>query len=233
MNKPACGYKNRILSSLPKAEIDRLAPHLSLVNLPQHQTLLDGTAPHGYFLEDGIASVVVTVESGDTVEVGIIGIDGVVGVPILLGVQGGPSRTFIQIEGSGYRIEAAALKEQFERAGELRNRLQVYMQGFFVQTAQTAVCNRLHGIEERLSRWLLSCHDRMASDELRLTHEFLGQMLGSPRTTVTLAAGLLQRAGLIDYTRGVVTIRNRAHLENAACECYKTVRDVYRGFSLL
>ena len=226
-------YRNRVLAALPKAEIDRLKPHLSPVSLEQEKTLLDGEAPHAYFLEQGIASVVVTVKNGNTVEVGIIGIDGVVGLPILLDGVGAPGRTFVQIAGSGFRINGDILKEEFERPGELRRHLQRYMQGFMVQSAQTAVCNRLHNIEERLARWLLSCRDRTDSDQLHLTHDFLGQMLGAPRTTVTLAAGLLHRAGLIDYTRGVVTVTNREQLEETACECYRIVRDEFQRLSLL
>jgi CRP-like cAMP-binding protein len=234
MNPPVQRYKNRVLAALPKAEISRLAPHLSRkTTFKQQQTLLDGKAKYAYFLEQGIASVVATVKDGTTVEIGVIGIDGVVGIPILLGTGTAPGRTFIQIEGSGYRIEAQVLKDEFERAGELRQYLQKYIQAFLVQTAQTAVCNRLHNIEERLSRWLLTCRDRTESDRLMLTHDFLGQMLGAPRTTVTLAAGLLHRASLIDYTRGVVTIQNRNGLENTACECYHTVRDEFRRLGLL
>jgi len=233
MNPPKQTYKNRILAALPKAEINRLAPHLSPVTLKQQASLLDGKATHGYFLEQGIASVVVAVGNGDTVEVGIIGIDGIVGFPILLGTEGSPGRTFMQIEGSGFRIKAETLKREFEHPGKLRQSLQRYMQAFFVQTAQTAACNRLHGIEERLARWLSACRDRMESDQLLLTHEFLGQMLGAPRTTVTLAAGLLHRAGLIDYKRGVVTVRNRKALEGTACECYRIVRDEFQRLALL
>ena len=233
MNPRVQTYKNRVLAALPKAEISRLTPHLSKVTLKQEQTLLDGKSKYAYFLENGIASVVATVENGTTVEVGIVGVDGVVGIPILLGTGTAPGRTFVQIEGSGFRIEAQHLKNEFERSGQLRRHLQKYVQAFLVQTAQTAVCNRLHNIEERLSRWLLSCHDRMESDRLLLTHDFLGQMLGAPRTTVTLAAGLLHRASLIDYTRGVVTIQDRNGLENTACECYHTVRDEFRRLGLL
>jgi CRP-like cAMP-binding protein len=230
---PAPHYKNRVLAALPRAESKRLAPHLSAVTLKQGQTLLDGKANHAYFLEQGMASVVVTVANGDTVEVGVVGIDGVVGVPILLGTGSSPGRTFIQIAGSGFRINAKVLKEEFERPGELRRHLQRYLQAYFVQTAQTAACNRLHRIEERLARWLLTCHDRMDSDLLRLTHDFLGQMLGAPRTTVTLAARLLHQAGLIDYSRGLVTILDRAELEKTACECYPIVRDEFRRLGLL
>ena len=227
------GYRNRVLAALPSSEIKRLEPHFSDVKLQQEETLLDGTAPYAYFVESGIASVVVSVENGNTVEVGIIGIDGVVGLPILLGAEGSPGRTFMQIGGSGFRMGAAVLKEEFERPGELRRHLQRYMQGFYVQSAQTAACNRLHNIEERLARWLLACRDRMEGDNLHLTQDFLGQMLGAPRTTVTLAAGLLQRAGLIDHARGVVTVRDREGLEKTACECYRTVRDEFRRLSLL
>jgi CRP-like cAMP-binding protein len=234
MNPPRQpAYRNRVLAALPRAEINRLKPHLSAVALEQEETLLDGKANYAYFLEQGIASVVVTVEDGNTVEVGIIGIDGVVGLPILLGAGTAPGRTFVQIAGSAFRIQADTLKEEFERSGELRRHLHKYMQGFMVQSAQTAACNRLHNIEERLARWLLSCRDRTESDQLHLTHDFLGQMLGAPRTTVTLAAGLLHRAGLIDYSRGVVTIKNRAKLEETACECYHIVRDEFRRLSLL
>jgi CRP-like cAMP-binding protein len=233
MYLPKEAYRNRVLAALPKGEIARLQPHLSLVTLKQEHTLLDGTAPYAYFLETGIASVVVTTEAGSTVEVGIIGMDGVVGIPILLGAGTAPGRTFIQIAGSGYRIKAGVLKEEFERSGELRRHIYRYMQGFLVQAAQTAACNRLHNIEERLARWMLACRDRMDTDQLRLTQDFLGQMLGSPRTTVTLAAGLLHRAGMIDYTRGVVTIRDREKLEATACECYAIVRDEFKRLSLL
>ena len=229
---PLKRYKNRILSALPKTEIQSLERHLTPVTLKQNTALLDGNTAHGYFLEDGIASVVVTLQSGATVEVGIVGVDGVVGVPILLGVEGTPGRTFIQIEGSGFRINAQDLKTEFERLDGLRQHLQRYVQGFIVQNAQTAAC-KLHNIEERLARWLLSCRDRMETDELRLTHDFLGEMLGSPRTTVTLAAGLLHKAGMIDYSRGIVTIADRAALEDAACECYRVVRDEFRRLSLL
>lgn len=203
------------------------------MTLKQEQTLSDGGAKYGYFLEQGLASVVATIENGTTVEIGIIGVDGVVGIPVLLGADFAPGRTFIQIEGAGFRIPATILKEEFERTGNLRTHLQKYIQAFLVQTAQTAVCNRLHNIEERLSRWLLTCRDRMESDELKLTHDFLGQMLGAPRTTVTLAAGLLHRAQFIDYSRGIVTIQNRKGLEETTCECYRTVRHEFERLGLL
>jgi CRP-like cAMP-binding protein len=144
-----------------------------------------------------------------------------------------PGETFIQVAGSGFRIDAHRLKDEFERSGELRSLLQKYMLAHLVQSAQGAACNRLHTISERLARWILTCHDRIQSDHMPLTHEFLGQMLGAPRTTVTLAAGMLHEAGLIDYARGHVTIKNRSELECVACECYGTVRNEFRRLGLL
>lgn len=226
-------YRNRVLAALPKAEIGRLAPHLSPVTL-KLGAQLDGPArSYAYFLEDGLASVVVTLENGTTVEVGIIGIDGLIGLPVLLGADGMPGRTFIQIAASGYRIKAQRLKEEFERPGELRRHLEKYLLASLVQSAQNTACNRLHCIAERLAKWLLNCHDRVQSDEIPFTHEFLAQMLGAPRSTVTLAAGMLRQAGLIDYTRGRVIIKNRSGLEEAACECYRVVREEFQRLDLL
>ena len=233
MGLPKQPYRNRVLAALPKPEIERLKPHLSPVTLKLRTQLLDGRADYAYFLEDGLASVVLPMQDGGTVEVGVIGKDGVVGLPILLGGDGMPGKTFIQVEGSGFRINAERLKEEFERSGELRRHLQKYLLANLVQSAQNAACNRLHTIGERLSRWLLTCHDRVESDRMPLTHEFLAQMLGAPRTTVTLAAGMLHQAGLIDYSRGHVTIKNRSGLEEAACECYGIVRKEFQRLGLL
>jgi len=232
-SRPPSVFKNRVLAALPKAEIERFARHLSPVKLKLREQLLDGHAKYAYFPEEGLASVVLTLEDGSTVEVGVIGVDGVVGLPILLGAETMPGQTFIQVEGSGYRIEASKLKETFERPGHLRKHLQKYVLANLVQSAQNAACNRLHNISERLARWLLTCHDRIQTDRMPLTHEFLGQMLGAPRTTVTLAAGILHEAGLIDYSRGHITINNRAGLEHVACECYGVVRDEFRRLGLL
>jgi CRP-like cAMP-binding protein len=230
---PKKQYKNRVLAALPKAEIDRLLPHLSPVKLKLRTQLLDGHAEHAFFLEEGLASVVLTLQNGATVEVGVVGIDGVVGLPILLGAENMPGSTFIQVEASGFRIPARQLKKEFERPGRLRDHLQKYVLANLVQSAQYAACNLLHMISERLARWILTCHDRIQSDRMPLTHEFLGQMLGTPRTTVTLAAGMLHEAGMIDYSRGHVTIKNRKKLEDAACECYGIVSKEFQRLGLL
>jgi CRP-like cAMP-binding protein len=221
------------LSALPPAELARIAPALEAMPLKVRTMLQDGHAGFGYFMEEGLASVVVTEKSGDAVEVGVIGIDGVVGLPILLGVDSSPGQTYIQVEGSGYRIKAEALKEAFDRPGAMQKYLHKYIQGFMIQSAYNSFCNRHHEIAQRLARWLLTCHDRIQKDRMPLTHEFLGIMIGAPRATVTLAAGQLHNAGFIDYTRGHVTITNRAELEQAACECYRVVRNEFRRLALL
>lgn len=219
-------YKNGILRALPKAEIARLAPHLTFLDLAVNHTLQEPNEEitHAYFLESGLASVVVEMETGSTVETGITGKEGLVGFCLLLGTNSMPTRTFMQIPGTGYKIKARHLKEEFENSGTLRKQTNVYIQAHLMQTGQTAACNRLHDIAERLARWLLMCHDRMDSDNFYITHEFLGHMLGTPRSTVTLAAGILQKAGLVDYSRGKLNVCDRQGLEKVACECYAMVR---------
>lgn len=224
--EPRNGYKNRILASLPKAEISRLVPFLSEVELPSGKTLMESNQEitSAYFLETGLASVVVAMANGNMVETGITGNDGLIGFPVLLGTRSTPMRTFMQIPGSGFKIKVQHLVEEFERSGTLYKKINRYVQAILVQTGQTAACNRLHDIAERLARWLLMCHDRMETNTFTITHEFLGHMLGTPRSTVTLAAGILHEAGLVEYSRGKVLVKDRKGLEKAACECYQTIR---------
>ena len=234
MPRPAQQYKNRVLAVLPESEIARLRPHLLPVNLKVRTRLLNGKPPtYAYFLEEGLASVVLDMENGSTVEVGIVGRDGIVGLPYLLGGDRMPGQTFIQVKGSGFRIDAKHLKKEFERPGELRRHLQRYLLGNLVQTAQNAACNRKHNVAQRMARWLLACHDRLQSDQMALQQVFLAQMLGTPRTTVTLAAGILRKAGLIKYSRGVLVITNRPKLEKTACECHRVVRNEFLRLGLL
>lgn len=234
LRPPNPSYKNQILASLPGHEMARLAPHLSPIILEHNHPLLDDgqMVTSAYFLEDGVASIVMTTEDGKTVEAGIVGRCGMVGIPVLLGTQSMPGRTFIQIPGSGFRISAEIVSCEFERLGAFRRRLLRYLQAQLVQTSQTAACNRVHDIEQRLARWLLLCRDRMDSDDLCLTQEFVGQMLGAPRTTVTLVVGLLQRAGLIDSSRGHILILNRKGLEDVSCECYRVISAEYARLTM-
>ena len=228
-------YKNRVLASLPAAESERLRPHLSPVTLKRNRTLHDPgqVVETVYFLEEGICSVVVAMKNGSTVEVGITGRDGFVGLPAVLDTCHSPNRSFIQIAGHGYSVKAKVLHELSKASSELRLLLQRAVQGLLVQTAQTAACNRVHELEERLARWLLMCQDRVQTDDIAITQEFLAMILGTRRTTVTVAAGMLHKAGLIEYSRGHVKIQNRERLEHAACECYQIIYDEYARLGLL
>lgn len=229
-------YRNSILASLPEDELNRLRPHLQAIAFKRNQTLHDPgeNIENIYFLEEGICSVVSTMEDGNAIEVGIIGRDGFVGLPAVLGTRHSLNRNIIQLPGMGYSIKAKALGELCaEGSEELRHFLLRAIQGLLTQTAQTAACNRVHRIEERLSRWLLMCHDRVQSDSVPITHEFLAIMLGTRRSTVTLAIGMLQKAGFVEPSRGSVKITNRIGLEGAACECYSIVHQEFVRLGLL
>jgi CRP-like cAMP-binding protein len=211
---------------LPRSELNAIRVHLSSVNLPVKMMLqeADRASDYAYFPETGIASMVSRLKNGTTVEVGLIGKEGIVGLPAAMGTQSVPFECYIQVPGFGYRIKSKRLRELFEGCKILRKNLIFASQAQLVQMGQIAACNRVHEIQERLARWLLSCHDRVPSDEVIITHEFLGTMLGAPRSTVSLAAGTLQQAGLIQYSRGHVLIKDRRALENMACECYSIIR---------
>src|SRR5216117_1860494 len=218
--------KNVILLSLPDDEFSLLRPHLEFVELPHHTIMHEPgeKIEHGYFLNEGMTSLVVLVSDGRSVEVGIVGREGVVGTPLAVGLHRGPYRAIMQIPGTGVRVKAEVLQDILLAAPTLQMALSRYalMQG--LQVAQIAACNRLHEIEQRLARWLLMCQDRVESDILLVTHDFLAQMLGTGRPSVSLAAGTLQRSGMIENLRGRVRIVNRTDLENAACECYRALK---------
>lgn len=232
---PSTKFCNLILASLSPDELRPLQRHLSLVQLAQGAPLIEAGKKIEYacFIETGLASIVTTMRNGVSVEAGIVGFEGVAGLPVLLGNDSMPNRTFIQIPGYGFRVKAALLSRELEKPGKLRQKLQSYVQAHLTQVSQTAACNRLHEVAERLARWLLMCQDRSASVTLEITHQSLGDMLGTPRPTVTLAAGILQRAGLMEYSRGRVKILNRKGLEKAACECYATIQREYKRLKVL
>ncbi len=228
-------YNNRILASLAATDLDRLIPHLLPVNLPMNQPLHSPSQTSGnvYFLETGVCSIVAAMEDGTTVEVGVIGRDGFVGMAAALGTSHLPNRCFMQIPGHGFYVKSQILTQQMQESRPLHLCLLRSVQGLLVQTAQTAACNRVHELHERLARWLLMCFDRVQLDEVPITQEFLAMMLGTRRSTVTVAAGILQKAGLIGFARGHVTIKNHAGLIEAACECYQVVHDEYVRLNLL
>lgn len=219
--------ENRLLAALPAEDYQRLVPHLELVSLPLEKVIYEPGEPikHVYFPHQAIVSLVSTMEDGSTVEVGLVGNDGMVGTPVFLGGNTTTNRAFVQLAGSGMRMEAIRLKAEFNRAGSLQSLLLRYTQALLTQVSQLAACNRAHTVEERLARWLLTVSDRVQSDQFPLTQEFISQMLGVRRSGVTVAAGTLSQAGMIRYTRGKITVLNREDLEATSCECYGTIKN--------
>jgi CRP-like cAMP-binding protein len=217
---------NRLLSLLSDDDYERLRPLLSLVELEYKKDLYQASHPieHVYFPIDGVASMVITTSDGSSVEVGTIGNEGVVGLPICLGDREAPSSVYVQVPGKGLRIDADLFRGELERRPALNLVMLRYVHAFFNQVAQSAACAHLHRVEQRCCRWLLMTRDRMPSDDFLLTHEFLGMMLGVRRTTVTDVMGALQKAGLIQYRRGHVTILDLDALQQRTCECYEISR---------
>lgn len=219
---------NRLLLSIPDPEYRAIRPYLEFVALPDHYVLHDPNErmKFAYFLNRGLASIVVTTSSGKNVEAGLVGREGVVGVALAVGLDRGPLQVVIQIDGNGFRIAARELQTALESTPGLQLKLSRYavLQG--MQIAQTAACNRLHDLPQRLARWLLMAQDRLDSGTLPITHDFLATMLGTDRPSVTLAAGRLQRMNAIAYSRGKVEILNRHKLEAASCSCYSSIQSL-------
>lgn len=216
---------NRILEALPTEDRDRLIRSMVLVALPIKTVLFEpGEAIRAvHFPIDGVISLVTPLDDGAIVEVATVGNEGMVGVPLFSGGSLAV-RAISQVPGSSLRMDGAAFLAEVDRAGALNELVHQYLSALFGQISQAAACNRLHTNEERLSRWLLMSHDRVGVDDFAITHEFLGQMLGSRRATVTLSAGILQAAGLIRYHRGHVSILDREGLESVSCECYGSIK---------
>jgi len=216
---------NKILASLPAASRDWLET-LEPVSLLAGTVLYepDEKIEHVYFLTNALVSIVSMNSEGSTVEVGLIGSEGMVGVPAILGGVT-PYRAIVQMGGAALRIRGQSLNEEFQRNPFLRNLLLKYTNAFLIQIAQSSICNCYHSLQERLCRWLLVARDAVRSNELVLTHDLIARLLGTRRASVTVAAGLLQRAGLIRLTRGRITIVDAAGLEAASCECYSILRD--------
>jgi CRP-like cAMP-binding protein len=221
---------NRILLTIPDTEYHLIRPHLEYLRLPQQRSL---HVPHekirfAHFLNQGLISLVVELKDGRTVEAGIVGNEGVSGLAAAVGLTRAPLREIVQIAGEGFRVRVVELRKTLQSTPQFRNVLARYSMVLGMQVAQTAACNRLHLIEQRLARWLLLAQDRVQSGTLHITHDFLATMLGTDRPSVTVAAGILQRLQLIAYTRGRVKILERMKLEKFACECYGIIRQ-YNG----
>jgi CRP-like cAMP-binding protein len=223
---------NKVLLSLSKEDLDRVLPKLELVNLKLHQVLHEAgqTIKSGYFVNDGMISILAVHPDGKSVEVGLIGNEGFAGLPVLVGFRTSPTRLITQGDGSAYRCSVDTLLQLLRQVPALEKELHRFGQKLAMQTTQIAACNRLHEVGERLARWILMTQDRIQANRLPLTQEFLAQMLGTRRASVTVAAGTLQKAGLIAYTRGSVTILDRKQLEAAACECYEIVQKQLRDW---
>jgi CRP-like cAMP-binding protein len=216
--------ENRLFASLARDEYDRVLPHLARVSLPLREILYEanGAIAHVFFPVNGVVSLVI-MDGGFTLEVGIIGNEGMVGTPVFLGSDRSPTRAIVQIPGEALRMEARVFRKEMRRGGPLHGLVQRYTQMMINQISQSIICNHRHSVEKRMCRWLLMSHNRIGADEFPLTHEFLAQMLGVCRPTVTAVAGTLQKAGLISYHRGRITVLDRKGLEAASCECYEVV----------
>ena len=220
---------NIILLSTSDGDYSLLRPHLEYVNLPNHLVLHEaGKMEFAYFPNRGLISLVVVMKDGKTAEAGIVGNEGFTGTPAAVGLNWSTLQAVVQITGEGFRVGVGALQNTLESASHLRLMLSRYAVIHGMQVAQTAACNRLHNVEQRLARWLLMTQDRVDSGSLPITHDFLATMLGTDRPTVSLAASVLQRKEIIEYTRGAVKIVNRNKLEDSACECYGIIQQ-YNG----
>jgi CRP-like cAMP-binding protein len=217
---------NHLLDALPADARARLQPNLELVDLPLGKVLYESgdTLRHVYFPTDAIVSLLYVMESGASAEISVIGNEGLIGVAVFMGGESTPSRAVVQSAGTAYRLLGQRIKDEFNRHGELMHLMLRYTQALLTQMAQTAVCNRHHSIDQQLCRWLLLSLDCLPSNELVMTQELIANMLGVRREGVTEAAGKLQRAGVIHYTRGRITVLDRPKLEALSCECYAVVK---------
>ena len=221
---------NRLLAALPRAEYLRLLPYLEPVSLPYRQSLYAAHTPIPYvwFIERGVVSLIRAMQDGTLVEISVIGYEGMVGLPLLLGIESVPSQALVQIPGAGLRMRATVFRREVPAGSPLHDLLHRYSQAYINQVMQGVACNRVHSIAQRCARWLLQTHDRVDADQFLLTQAFLAQMLGVRRASVGMVAGKLQKAGLIRYSRGVITVLDRPGLEAAACECYRIIEAEYK-----
>jgi len=222
---PTGPYRNALLNALGAKIVSRI--HLSPVTFElQHEIEYPGIPiEHLYFVEEGMASMTTTFQDGSQVEVGMFGFESVIGISALMGTKRSLNRIYTQIAGSGYSAPIADARREFELGGLFQSVVLRYVQAQLVQTAQSVGCNARHNAEQRLARWLLICADRARSDTFVMSHEFLADMLGTTRSTVSMAAGILRDKNLIDYRRGAIVILNAKGLEEMACECYHIIRD--------
>jgi CRP-like cAMP-binding protein len=226
MDAPLSPKQNHLIAALPASEFERLAPHLELVKLKLGEVLYEsgGQLEHVYFPTNSIVSLLYVMLNGSSAEIAVVGNEGVLGISLFMGGETTPSRAVVQSAGHGYRLPAQRLKMEFARAGPMMHLLLRYTQALITQMSQTAVCNRHHSIDQQLCRWLLMSLDRLSSNELKMTQELIANMLGVRREGVTEAAGKLRDAGIIEYSRGQITVLDQQKLEQRVCECYAVVK---------
>jgi CRP-like cAMP-binding protein len=229
MPAPHSPKHNGLLAALPVADYARLLPHLELTPMPLDWAVYEsgGQLGHLYFPTTSIVSLLYITERGASAEIAIAGNEGLVGISLFMGGESTSSRAVVLSAGMGYRLKANVVKREFSLGGQLHDLALRYTQALITQAAQTAVCNRHHVLEQRLCRWLLLSLDRLPGNELKMTQERLANMLGVRREGVTAAASSLQKAGLINYCRGHITVRDRPRLEDRVCECYAVVKREY------
>jgi CRP-like cAMP-binding protein len=218
---------NLFLAALPEDALNRLRPHLEVMEMPLRKILFEmgQPMPHLYFPDSGMISLLIPLEDGALLEVGVVGKEGFAGLAALFGAETAVHTSMVQLPGTGARIKTDIVRQEMQRSPALLSQVLRYAQALHVQVSQTAVCNVHHTLQERLARWLLMAHDRAASDTLALTQEFLSMMLGVRRPGVTVAATILQQTGAIFYTRGRIAVLDRTRLEAASCECYGMVKE--------
>jgi CRP-like cAMP-binding protein len=226
MSSPHTPKQNHLLAALPEGDYARLLPDLELIPMPLGWALYEsgGQLRYLYFPTTSIVSLLYVMESGASAEIAITGNEGLVGISLFMGGESTPSRAVVQSAGNGYRLRASVLKMEFALGGNLQHLALRYTQALITQMAQTAVCNRHHALDQQLCRWLLLSLDRLQGSELLMTQELIANMLGVRREGVTEAAGKLQAAGLIHYSRGKITVLDRPKLEQRVCECYSVVK---------
>src|SRR6187401_1945801 len=229
MNAKPDPRQNHILDALPEVERERLFPHLKLVPMPLGMVLYESGAElrHIYFPTNSIVSLLYVMQDGSSAEIAVVGNEGAIGVSLFMGGETTPSRAIVQSAGYAYRLTGNRLKQEFNRHGELLHILLRYTQSLITQMAQTAVCNRHHSLDQQLCRWLLLSLDRLQGNDLVMTQELIGNMLGVRRESVTEGALKLQRADLISYERGHISVLDRQGLERRSCECYAVVKKEY------
>jgi len=229
MAAPPDPKQNHLLAALPAADWRRWLPLLEAVEMPLGQVLYEAgnTLSHVYFPTNAIVSLLYVMENGASAEIAVVGNEGIVGISLFMGGESTPSRAVVQSAGQGYRLQAQAIKDEFSRSGAVMHLLLRYTQALITQMAQTAVCNRHHSLDQQLCRWLLLSLDRLQGSELVMTQELIANMLGVRREGVTEGALKLQQAGLIRYSRGRISVLDRAGLESRTCECYAVVKKEY------